>query len=238
VTQQKAKFGEQAVNKLIEAILARLVDAERLQVRVKAKFKQLARGEVDAITIEMLGLLLRPNLRVAEFQFNIGEAAVNVRSAMRRKIELLHPSEGSLRIVVDQEQLTHALQVELSEKFDGQQDTQQREIQFQQVSCEIGTNTIAFHFNWLNAKKIESGTYVTMLQIQLKSDVIVFEECRVEGQKPPNEFVEAAIALVNSTLNMSEIANQGTTFHVEQLDIEQGKITVQAAAHIEQFPSS
>jgi Cu/Ag efflux protein CusF len=233
VTQEKAKFGEQAVNKIIETILARLVNAERLQVRVRAKLKQLARGEIDGLTIELFGLLLRPDLRVAEFQFDIGHAAVNIRSAMRRKIELLHPSQGSLRLVIHQEQFTNALQAELSRLFNGQQ----REIQFQQVNCEIETRAIRFHFNWLNAEEIESGTYITTPQIQAETQTIVLEQYRIEGKEPPAEFVEATIALVKRILSLSEIANRGTTFYVQQIDIAAGKITVQAAAQIDQFPS-
>ena len=65
VTQDKGNFGEQTVNKIIEILLARLLDAERIQVRIKAKLKQLARGEIDAIAIEMSGFLVRRHLRVA-----------------------------------------------------------------------------------------------------------------------------------------------------------------------------
>jgi len=235
LTEEKSNFTERAVNKFIELILLRLVDAERLQVRIKSNFKKLGRGELDSLAIEMSGFLLRRNLRVAEFQFNIGASAVNIQSVMRRKIELLHPSEGKLRIAIEQEEMTTALNAELTDSLKDQQ----QEIQFQQVNCEFTTEqAIAFHFNWLCAEQMESGTYITKPQIELNNQGIVLIKTHFVGKEPATEFVNQAIALVSNILSLNDIANRGTSYNIEQIDLAAGKVIIQANANIEQFPSA
>ena len=217
VTQDKGNFGEQTVNKIIEILLGRLLDAERIQVRIKAKLKQLTRGEIDAIAIEMSGFLVRRHLRVAQFQLHIGAVAVNIQNAIRRKIEMLHPSEGWLRMVVTQEQLTSSLIAELSPS--------------QQIGCELrGDGAIALSFstgeNWV-------AIYTTELRIEPDGNGVVLERSGVEGKEALD-----AIAHVAHILSLGDLANRGTRFHIQQIDIAAGKATVQATARIEQFPSA
>lgn len=234
MTQAKSNFVEQAVNKFIEMVLARLINAERLQVRIKANLKELLAGKLDALTIQMFGFMLRRHLVVEEFQFDIGSAAVNLESVKRRKIELLHPSEGSARIAIAQEQLTAFLNAELADLFQ----EQPNEFQFQQVNCEIREDSaIAFHFSWISAEENKSEACI-IPQIVTNSDAVVLIRQNIEGNEPPDEFVNAALAQVSRVLSLSDMANRGTTFEIQQLDIEAGKITVQANAYINQFPSN
>jgi len=234
LNQEKINFREQAVNKFIELVLSMLVDAEGLKVRIKSNLKQLRRGELDALTIQMFNFRMQTNLRVAEFQLDIGAAAVNMQSIIRRKIELLHPSEGKLRIAIFQEQLTTALNSELTNLFNDKQ----HKIQFQQVSCDLRTEgAIAFHFNWISAEKIESGTCITTPQIEPNNNAIVLLKQNFAGQEPPTDLVNQAIAQVNNILSLNDLAHRGTSFIIQQIEIAAGKVTVQANANIEQFPS-
>ncbi|GET43335.1 LmeA family phospholipid-binding protein [Microseira wollei] len=222
VTQDKGNFGEQTVNKLIEIVLSRLLDAESIQVRIKAKLKQLARGEKEAIAIEMSGFLVRRHLRVAQFELNIGSVAVNIQNAIRRKIEMLHPSEGWLRMVVTQEQLTSSLLAELSPSQE-------------QIECQLRADgAIAFYFI---AGENQVATY-TKPRIEPDGNGVVLERCRFEGKEAPEELAPAAIAQVAHILSLGDLTNRGTRFHIQQIDIEAGKATVQANARIEQFPSA
>ena len=217
VTQEKGNFGEQTVNKIIEILLARLLDAERIQVRIKAKLKQLARGEIDAIAIEMSGFLVQRHLRVAQFELHIGAVAVNIQKAIRRQIEMLHPSEGWLRMVVTQEQLTNSLIAELSPS--------------QQIECELrGDGAIAFDFS---TEKERVASYTTKPRIESDGNGVVLERSGVEGKEARD-----AIAHVAHILSLGDLANRGTKFYIQKIDIAAGKATVQATARIEQFPSA
>lgn len=227
---EKAKFGEQVVNKFIEMVLARIVNAERISVRVKAGFKKLARGELDALTIEMYGFSLRKHLRVDEFQFNIGASAVDLGSIKQRQIQLLHPSNGSLRVIISQEQLNTALNAQLLEPS---------EIYRQlQVKCQLGTdNKIAFYFNWMCGEEIQSGSFTTKSRIEAKGNAVVLDRGDVEGTEPPIEFVNTVMAQLSDILSLSDIADRGTSFDFQQLNVEGDRIIVEAATHISQFPA-
>lgn len=235
MTKEKFNFLERAVNKFIEMVLARLVNADRLQVRIKANLKDLLAGKLDALTIEMWGFQLRRHLRVAEFQFNIGAAAVNIESVKRRKIELLYPSEGASSLAITQAQLVTFLNAELADLFP----EQQNEDRFQQVNCELRKDgAIAFHFHWIREQKIETGTYITLPQIQPNGNAVTLTQHHIEGTQPPSEFVNATLTQISDILSLTDLSNRGTTFHIQQLDIEANKITVQANAYIDQFPSN
>ena len=208
VTQDKGNFGEQTVNKIIEILLGRLLDAERIQVRIKAKLKQLTRGEIDAIAIEMSGFLVQRHLRVAQFELHIGAVAVNIQNAIRRQVEMLHPSEGWLRMVVTQEQLTNSLIAELSPS--------------QQIECELRGDG-----------KERVASYTTKPRIESDGNGVVLERSGVEGMEARD-----AIAHVAHILSLGDLANRGTKFYIQKIDIAAGKATVQATARIEQFPSA
>ncbi|MGA9382156.1 MAG: DUF2993 domain-containing protein, partial [Phormidium sp.] len=228
MNEEKRNFTEQAVNKFIEFVLSRLVDAECLQVRIKCNLKNLRRGELDALTIQMSNFLLRPNLRVAEFQLDIGAAAVNMQSVIHRKIELLHRSEGKLRIAIDQVQLTKVLNAELADLLKDKQ----QEVQFQQVNCELKTEgAIAFQFNWISEGKIQSGTYITLPEIEANGEGIFLKKQSLVGEEPPTEFVNLAIEQVSNILSLNDIAQRGTTFNIQQIDLAASKLTIQANAN-------
>ncbi|MFB2921057.1 LmeA family phospholipid-binding protein [Aerosakkonema funiforme] len=235
VTQAKSKLLEQAVNKFIEMVLSRLVDAERLQVRVKANFKDLLAGKLDALTIEMFGFLLRPHLRVAEFKFDIGASAVNLQSVRHRQIELLYPAKGSVKMTITQEQLTAFINAEsasLCEK-------QPNEIPLQQVKCELREGgAIAFHFQSVNPEVNYFETYITLPQIEINGRAVILVRQNIEKSEIPAEYVNAIFAQVSNILSFHDIANRGTTFHIQQLNNETNQIIVQANAYVEYFPSN
>ncbi|HEY9852051.1 MAG TPA: DUF2993 domain-containing protein [Leptolyngbyaceae cyanobacterium] len=235
MTQGKSKLLEQAVNKFIEMVLSRLIDAERLQVRIKANFKDLLAGKLDALTIEMFGFLLRRHLRVAEFQFDIGASAVNLQSIRRRQIELLHPAEGSVRMAITQEQLTAFLNAELPSL----REKRPSEVPLQQVKCELREGgAIVFHFYWINAEVSHFKTWITLPQIEINGSAVILVRQNIEISEISDEFVNAILAQVSNVLSFSDIANRGTTFSIQQLNNETSQIIVQANAYIEQFPSN
>ncbi|MGI0484409.1 LmeA family phospholipid-binding protein [Pantanalinema rosaneae CENA516] len=229
---EKQRFSERAVNKVIEVILSRLVDADRLQVRIKTTLNRLTQGEVDAITIHIHGYLLQPNLRVEAFLFDIGTAAVNVKSAMRRKIELLHPSTGVLCLTLTETQFTDSLIAELHPLTPTDSCNT-----LDCVTCTFAAEgTIALTWQWSNPDRVCSGQWIATPQVNLE-DYTVELASTVHGEPIPEHWLAPAIAHLRRTLNLCALANQGTTFQVHTIAIATGKATVQAHAHIDYVPS-
>lgn len=229
---EKKRFGERAVNKVIELILSQLVDADRLQVQIKATLNRLTQGEVDAIAIHMYGYLMQPNLRVESFLFDIGAAAVNVKSAMRRKIELLHPSTGSLHLTLTDTQLTNLLTAELHQ-IPASEPTHT----LQQIVCEFAAEgTIVLNWQWTDTVTTYSGRWITVPQVHPEDGNVEFTSTAY-GEPVPDYWLTPATAYLRRTFNLLDLANQGTTFQVKTIAINSGKAIVQANAHIDYVPS-
>lgn len=231
MSQRKSRFGEQGINRFIEMVLARLVNADSVQARIQAPLKQLTRGEIDGLSIQMMGFLLRQHLRVTELHFEIGAAAVNLQKVMRRKIELLHPTTGALRLVITPTQLSRFLQAELLNPVSPTVDTHELKLH-----CTFHPEQqLALH--WQGPQAEATGT--TFIQPRLAPDRsgMLLEPQGVTGEQPSAASLSTAIALLTSVLSLQDLANQGTHFQIQTLVIEPDRLTVQAAATIEQFPS-
>lgn len=239
MTPEQASFGEKTVNKLIELVLSRLVDAESIQVRVRGGLQRLGRGEVDGLMIQLTNFLFRPALRVGEFQLDIGAAAVDVKQAMRRKIQLLHPSSGDLRLAISQAQLAASLVTELSVS-EGQAGAQLQQVECQLESGSVEASepaTIAVYFTWITATNPETGGFTAIPEIAPGGTSIELTRLQLSENKPPEVWVKTAIDHLNNILSLHDINNRGTTFTINESTIGTGIITIKATAHIEQFPS-
>lgn len=226
---EKQRFGERAVNKVIAVILSRLVDADRLQVQIKATLSRLAQGEVEAIAIQMYGYLMQPNLRVEAFLFDIGAAAVNVKSAMRRQIELLHPSTGAVHLTLTETQFTEFLGATLTRSEPAHT--------LQQVSCTFAAEgTIALDWQWSDTVATCAGRWIAIPDINPARGNVEFSST-VHGQPVPEYWLTPAISHLSRTFNLDDLANQGTTFQVTKIAIDTGKATIQANAYIDYVPS-
>jgi LmeA-like phospholipid-binding len=234
MTEQKVTFGEKVVNKFIEMILYRMINVKKLQVRVKANWQKLVKGELDGLTIEMYGFLLRKSLRITEFCFNIGESAVNLDKIKQRKIELLHPSEGSLRMVINQEQLSTYFQSKLVNLLDTQSD----KIKVNEVNVLLQNNELAVNLQWIDGGENLLGNCLTTAKIKNNINGVMIEKWHSSGKEPPREIINIMSEEISDILSLNDVNNQGTTFAIEQIDIESGEITLQAKSYIEQFPTS
>ncbi len=115
----KAGFGEQAVNKIVEiAIASQLQKADGLEFRIKTDLNKLAHSQLDSLAIALYGVLLQPSLEAETLQLTIGRVTVKPCKALRGQIRLVHPSEGTFHLVINQASFTTALKTEfLHEKL-------------------------------------------------------------------------------------------------------------------------
>ncbi|WP_377477143.1 MAG: DUF2993 domain-containing protein [Microcoleus anatoxicus] len=92
--QPERSLGEQAIDKVVEiAISSQLDESESLSVNVQTQPMQLAQGEVDSVTIDGEGLVLKQDLRVAKLQVKVNDISVNPLSAMFGKAVSLEDVE-------------------------------------------------------------------------------------------------------------------------------------------------
>ncbi|HEY9728908.1 MAG TPA: DUF2993 domain-containing protein [Chroococcales cyanobacterium] len=237
---EKVGFPEQAVNKIVEmAIASQLQKADGLEVRIKTDLNKLAHGQLDSLAIAIYGVLLQPNLEAETLQLEIGRVTVKPLKALRGKITLVHPSEGTFRLVINEESFITALNTELlKETLRSRGYTDNRDVR---IRCLLSDNTITFSTEPIgnNTEVPQHFVLVATPEIAPEGQAVLLQQVRyVEGQEPSPEFTSALLARMYELLSLQDFERQGMLLQIQQLDVTQGKLTLDAAAHIEQFPSS
>jgi hypothetical protein len=239
--QEKAGFREQAVNKIVEvAIASQLKKADGLEVRIKTDLNKLAHGQLDSLAITIYGVLLQPTLEAEILQLQIGRVTVKPFSALRGKIKLVHPSEGTFHLVINQESFTTAINTESFRetlRSRGYYTDKQDAI----IRCLLSDNTITFRIEPIanNTEVPQHFVLVATPEIAPEGQAILLQQVRyVEGSEPSPEFTSALLARMDELLSLQEFGRKGMLLQIQQFDVSAGKLTLHAAARIEQFPSS
>lgn len=82
MNQPERSLGEQAIDKVVEiAISSQLDESESLSVNVETQPMQLAQREVDSVTIDGEGLVLKQDLRVAQLQVKVNDISLTYSPA-------------------------------------------------------------------------------------------------------------------------------------------------------------
>lgn len=232
----EAGFGEQALNKIAEIALAsQLKEVERLEVQINTDLSKLARGEVDSINIKINKLLMPHDLILEELQLHFNRVVVKPLSAMLGKIKLTQPSSGMIRAVFNQEDLTRAFNSESFHKRFYQHSVEG----IQHVKCHLieESNVIAFNCQLtLGNEQSHSIAFTATPRIGIEGRGVSLQDVHyLEGEASP-ELTAAFLTQVAEVLSLREFEQKGVSLQMQQLDIAGNKLTLQAAADIEQFP--
>ncbi len=247
MTQDKAGLGEQTLNKLAEMALAsQLGIVEQLKVQIKTDLSKLARGEVDFIAININGLVIQKFLPSEELQLEINRIRVKPRLALIGKIKLTQPSEGTLRVVINEENLTRAFNSEYFLKH------------LQQSQIFIENKKLSIHIQQLNFSLLEDGKIALNSELILDKtgqvqrlaftatpcigangqEIVLQDVHYLEGKELPPQLTEVLVAQVSEVLSLRDFDKKGMSRRFQQIDVVAGKLTLQATVHIEQIPSS
>lgn len=244
MTQPKSGLGEQAINKIAEMALASQLDeAEKLQVDVKIDRNNLAKGEVDSLTIEGEGLVTPQNLRLEELEMHINRIAVNPLNALFGKIQLTKPTEGTARVVLTDTDINRALNSEtgstnslMSVSINGQPVL----IDIPQVECRLQADGKLA----LNAQVVLSKTgekrqlaFSATPRISTSKTGVVLQDIQyIKGTELSPEITAALVEKASEILNLRSFELEGISLSIHQLDVEAGRLTIFATAAIAQFP--
>lgn len=207
--QEKAGLGEQALNKIAEiALTSQLEEVERLEVQIKTDLSKLAHGEVDSIAININGLLMQHDLVVEELQLQINRVVVKPRSAIFGKIKLTQPSTGTVRIAINEDNLTRAFNTEYFHKHLHQIQTGVEDkpvIRIKPVKCSLlADGSIAFSSEQILGKIGEAQPFAFTGTPRIGTDgkEIVLQNGHYEGKELPPELTAALVAQLSKVLSV------------------------------------
>ena len=90
-----------------------------------------------------------------------------------------------------------------------------------------------------NTEVPQDFVLVATPEIAPEGQAILLQQVRyVEGSEPSPELTSALLARMDELLSLQEFERKGMLLQIQQLDVSAGKLTLHAAARIEQFPSS
>jgi len=189
---------------------------------------------------------MEQNLRVEELQLKIGRVSINPRNAINGKIQLTHPYKGRLHLVVNEDNLTQALSaksfLERLEPMQGVVEDKPVPLYVRSVKCALLTDgKIALNSEVMLKETGETKAlaFTAIPGIAADGQCVVLQTVHSEtGKEVPAELTTALGTQVSQVLNLRHFEKKGTSVKIHHLDVMAGHLTLQAIAHIDQFPSS
>ncbi|WP_193193465.1 DUF2993 domain-containing protein [Nostoc sp. MG11] len=244
---ESSGLGEQALNKAAEiGLSSQLDEVESLDVNVKADPLKLVQGQVDAVTIEGEGLVMQKDLRMEEMEMQMNSVAINPLSVAFGKIELTKSTEASTRVVLIETDINRAFN---SDYVRSQLQSQKINLNGQPVAIELqhvdfrlpGESKVALNANILIKETGETKQvdFSAVPRVNPNGQTVSLENVEYgEGEEISPDLTKALIDQTSEILNLSNFDLEGMSLRVKQLEVETGKLTLQAEAHVEQIPTA
>ncbi|MBW4644101.1 MAG: DUF2993 domain-containing protein [Goleter apudmare HA4340-LM2] len=238
-------MGEQALNKAAEIGLSSQLDAvENLDIDIKTQPLKLVQGEVDAVTITGEGLVMQKDLRMEEMTMEMSSVAINPLSVAFGKIELTKPTTGSARVVLTAKDINRAFNCDY---IRAKLQSQKIKVNGQLVTTAI--ENIEFHLPGNEKFAINAGVllietgenhqvaFSAIPRISSNRQSVYLENVEYgDDEEISPDLTKALIAETSQILNLSNFDLSGMTLRIHSLEVEVGKLILQAEADVEQIP--
>ncbi|MFB2933824.1 DUF2993 domain-containing protein [Aerosakkonemataceae cyanobacterium BLCC-F154] len=240
-------LGEQALSKAAEVGLSTQLDeVEELNVDVRTNPIQVVQGELDSVSIEGKGLVMKEELRTEKLQMEVGSIAINPLSAAFGKIELSHPTEAATRVVLTEEDINRAFNSDfLQEKL------QNIKVDFQGKPATVDTKKVEFRlpgndkfslsatFHLRETGETKQTAFTAVPQIASGGNRISLEQVEYnEGEEISPELTQALLGKTSELLDLSNFELKGMSLRLKKLNVQPEKLILKAEAYVKDFPSS
>ncbi|MGF1481550.1 MAG: DUF2993 domain-containing protein [Cyanophyceae cyanobacterium] len=239
-------LGEQALNKIAElALSSQLEEADSLDVRVKTDPEKLTNGELEALEILGTGLVLETDLRVQVLEILMQAIAVSPLKALTGNIELTQPTEGTARIELTEDDLNRAfnspeLRTRIS-VLDTYLENGSVKFTVPEKTCQLredGTVAVEAVVELHPSGEQQTVAFTTTPKIAPGGRGVLLENIEyVPGKEVSAELTAAFLDKASKMLDLRNFEKEGLALRIHQLQVDAGKITLQAAADITQFPT-
>lgn len=243
----KGDIGEQALSKVVEVGLSSQLDeVESLDVDIRTNPIKLMQGELDSVAIEGQGLVMKKDLRAEELAVKTGNIAINPLSVAFGEIELTQPTQAEAHVVLTEQDIERAFNSEYIH-----QKLQNLDLNVKGQPTTINTRRVEFSLPGDGKVKINAEIYLnqtgetqqisfmTVPRINTTGEQVVLEEVQyVEGRELSPELTTALIDRASELLNLRNFELQGMSLRLKGLEVQTGKLTLQAQAYVEEFPNT
>lgn len=244
--QDKPGLGEQALDKAVEiGISSQLDEVENLDVNIKTDPLKLVQGQVEDVKIAGDGLVMQKDLRVTQLDMHMTEVAINPLSVAFGKIELTKSTDASVRAVLTESDINRAFNSDyvrnqlqsLQVNVNGQPTT----ISTQQVDFRLpGDRQVALNaVVLLPDNQTQQVAFSAVPVVSSDGQTVALENVEYgEGEELSPELTKALVDQTSAILNLSSFDLEGMSLRIKNLQVEAGKLTIQAEAHVEKIPTA
>lgn len=240
-------LGEQAISKIAEVGLASQLDeVENLDVNVKTDPLKLVSGEVDAVSIQGEGLVMKQELRAEKLQLETTAIGVNPLSVPFGKVELTRPTDATAQIVLTEADINRAFNSNfIQDKLKGlpiQTDGQPMTVDVQQVQFQLPNTqkvALAADLQLQNSDQIKRIAFTAVPQVAENGQCVVLEQVETaQGEDSSPELTDAIVQAARSLLDLRNFELSGMSLRLNRLEVQPGKLLLHGAAQIQQLSLS
>ena len=240
-------IGEKAVSKAAEVgINSQLDEAENLDVNVRTNATDIVQGNIDSVGVKGEGLVMKKELRAEKVHIETENIDINPIKAALGNIELESPSDAKMLVVLKEEDIQRAFDSDyVLDKL------QNIEVVYQGEKTTANVNTVQFQLPEKDKVNIEADIELTEKDRQeqinfsavpeVNSDGTSVNLNSVEYEREAEYNQEVAKAVINSAEEILDLRNfelEEMSMRVRKLDVQAGKLTIEANAKIVDFPDA
>lgn len=243
---QQPGLGEQALSKAVEIGLSTQLDkVDELTVDIRTNPIELMQGKLESVSIEGKGLVMKEDLRTEELEMKIDSISINPLSAAFGKIELTHPTQAETRVVLTEQDLDRAFNSDfLGDKLQNLKvniNNQPMTVDVQKVQFGLpGESKFSLNasIRLRETGETQQTAFTAVPSIKSGGNRISLEDVQYpEGKEVSPELTNALLEKSSELLDLRNFEMQGMSLRLKGLDVQQGKLTLEAEAYVEEFPS-
>jgi hypothetical protein len=239
-------MSEAALSKIAEVgITSQLDEVESLNVEVKTDPLKMIQGQLESLSIEGTGMVMKEELRVEKMELQTEAIAVNPFKIPFGQIELTDSTKATTRVVLTEEDINRAFNSDyIQEKL-----AQLPPLSLEGHPITLDHQQIEFHF--LEGNKIYLGTemlrtdsgekqaiaFTAVPKIAPGRQKIILDDVEyTEGTEISAEIAGALLQEAHQLLDLSNFElMSGMELFLEEIQIQPGTMTLSGEAKLEQF---
>lgn len=240
-------IGEQAISKAAEVGLETQLDqAEDLDVDIRSNPVDLVQGEVDSVSVKGEGLVMQKELRAEKLRIETDSIDIDPMKAALGDIELSQPTDARMLVVLKEEDVQRAFNSDyVKNKLQGLKinygdETATAEIEQVNFSLpDSGKVKLEADINLIEKEENEKISFTAVPEVNSAGNSINLKSIEYDEEAEYNQNVaKAIIASAEEILDLRNFELDEMSLRVRKLDVQAGKLTIEADAEIEGFPDA
>lgn len=240
-------IGKEAISKAAElGLKSQLDQAEDLDVDVRTNPLDLMQGDIEAVSVSGKGLVMQKELRAEKLRIETSSINIDPIKAALGNIELNHPTDARMLVVLKEEDIQRAFDSEyvknklqnLKINYEGETTTAKvNQVTF--TLPESGKVKLAADLELVEKAQNEKISFTAVPEVSSAGNSVSLKSVEYLEEAEYNQNV--AKAIIDSAEEILDLRNfelDEMSLKVRKLDVQAGKLTIEADAQIHEFPDT